>query len=701
MKAFTPHKFLYGACYYHEYNQVPRLDKDFELMQEGGLSVLRVGESVWSLWEPSDGEFNLEWLEPILDKAQKQGISIIIGTPTYAIPPWLASKHPELIAQRKAGQPIAYGHRQNVDYSNPLFLTYAERIIRKIVERYKEHPSIIGWQVDNEPGLELFHNSHAFTEFKEYVKAKYKTIDKLNHEWGLVYWSHQISDWNDIWLPEGNTDPTYDLDWRTFQAGLTTTYIGWQADIVRSIVPKKHFVTTCIDLGRAGSDDNEIAKRLDLTSVNVYYSPQDGLMHPQPEKIQGGTPWTARQSGPGIVYLLANIARGLKQENFLVTETNATMLGHPPNSGMFPPYPGQLQQVAVALISRGAEMVEYWHWHTIPFGHESYWGGILGHNLQPERTFESFKEISATLAKLGPKALGLSPVSEVAMLISAQSRWAMEFQPALRTEATGAPLGDKESYRKFLNTFSDLFFSSDLHVQFFSSDQLPDDPAELVRKHPIFCIPGYYIADEKVLKYAVEYARAGGHLVITPRTGYANPKGTINTDVMPGVLREALGVHYNEFSHLTLELPVHGFEQSGGMATQWVDSLIVDDAQVLATYEHPFFKTFPAVTTKEFGKGRATYIGTLPNYELSKGISQWIRSTIASHDRPTSKSAAVTTNSAINSQGKELHFIFNWGWESVKVNVPFTAKSAISDIEINSNSSLEIGPWSFEVVERN
>ena len=377
------------------------------------------------------------------------------------------------------------------------------------------------------------------------------------------------------------------------------------------------------------------------------------------------------------------------------------MLGHPPNSGMFPPYPGQLQQVAVALISRGAEMVEYWHWHTIPFGHESYWGGILGHNLQPERTFESFKEISATLAKLGPKALGLSPVSEVAMLISAQSRWAMEFQPALRTEATGAPLGDKESYRKFLNTFSDLFFSSDLHVQFFSSDQLPDDPAELVRKHPIFCIPGYYIADEKVLKYAVEYARAGGHLVITPRTGYANPKGTINTDVMPGVLREALGVHYNEFSHLTLELPVHGFEQSGGMATQWVDSLIVDDAQVLATYEHPFFKTFPAVTTKDFGKGRATYIGTLPNYELSKGISQWIRSTIASHDRPTSKSAAVTTNSASNSQGKELHFIFNWGWESVKVNVPFTAKSAISDIEINSNNSIEIGPWSFEVIERN
>lgn len=108
--------------------------------------------------------------------------------------------------------------------------------------------------------MSLFHNPHAFVEFKEYVKAKYKTIENLNHEWGLVYWSHQISDWEDIWLPQGNTDPTYDLDWRTFQSQLTTKYIGWQADIVRQIVSTKHFVTTCIDLGRAGSDDNEISK---------------------------------------------------------------------------------------------------------------------------------------------------------------------------------------------------------------------------------------------------------------------------------------------------------------------------------------------------------------------------------------------------------------------------------------------------------
>jgi beta-galactosidase len=697
VKTFTPSKFLYGACYYHEYNQVPRLDKDFELMEEGGLSVLRVGESVWSLWEPSDGVFNLEWLQPILDKAQKQGISIIIGTPTYAIPPWLASKHPELIAQRKAGQPIAYGHRQNVDYSNPLFLTYAERVIRKIVERYKDHPSIIGWQVDNEPGLELFHNPHAFAEFKEYVKAKYKTIENLNHEWGLVYWSHQISDWEDIWLPEGNTDPTYDLDWRTFQSQLTTKYIGWQADIVREIVPAKHFITTCIDLGRAGSDDNEISKNLDLTSVNVYYSPQDGLMHPQPAKIQGGTPWTARHSGPGLVYLLANMARGLKQENFLVTETNATMLGHPPNSGMFPPYPGQLEQVAVALISRGAEMVEYWHWHTIPFGHESYWGGILGHNLQPGRTYESFKEISATLSKLGPRALGLTPVSEVAMLISAQSRWAMEFQPALRTEASGAPLGDKESYRKFLNTFSDLFYTSDLHVQFFAEDQLPSDPAELVRTHPVFCIPGYYIANEEVLKYAVEYARAGGHLIVTPRTGYANPKGTINTDVMPGVMREALGVHYNEFSHLTMPLGVKGFKENNAGATHWVDGLIVDDATVLATYDHPFFKDFPAVTTKEFGKGRATYIGTLPNYELSKGISQWVRGLISKRELPQSDSQSVRTNSAITKDGKTLHFIFNWGWDKAKVKLPFAATSLLNGSKVKN---IELDAWSFEVIEQ-
>lgn len=128
---------LYGACYYNEYHPFDRLDQDFADMEEANLTVLRVGESVWSTWEPRDGEFNLDWLQPVLDKAQSAGISGMIGVPTYAMPNWLRIKHPELMAERKTGLSIPFGHRQNMDYSNPLFVKYADRIIDAIVNRYK------------------------------------------------------------------------------------------------------------------------------------------------------------------------------------------------------------------------------------------------------------------------------------------------------------------------------------------------------------------------------------------------------------------------------------------------------------------------------------------------------------------------------------------------------------------------------------
>ena len=169
---------LYGACYYNEYHPFDRLDQDFKDMEDANLTVLRVGESVWSTWEPRDGEFNLDWLQPVLDKAESQGISVIIGVPTYAMPNWLRIKHPELMADRKTGFPIPFGHRQNMDYSNPLFVKYADRVIDAVVNRYKDHPAVIGWQVDNEPGVELFHNPGVFAGFKAELKLKFKTISK-------------------------------------------------------------------------------------------------------------------------------------------------------------------------------------------------------------------------------------------------------------------------------------------------------------------------------------------------------------------------------------------------------------------------------------------------------------------------------------------------------------------------------------------
>src|SRR5919199_1507087 len=247
-------RVLFGAAYYHEYQPFPRLKTDLDLMVDAHFTVIRVGESVWSTWEPENGRFDLDWLQPILDGAHERDISVILGTPTYAVPPWLTRLYPEIAGERRTGQPIPWGARQEVDFTHPGFRFHAERVIRRILSRYAEHPAVIGYQVDNEPGNELLHNRGAFENFVDRLRTKYGDVDTINDRWGLTYWSHRLSRWDELWPPDGNTVPSYDLAWRRYQSALTTQFIAEQAAIVREIARPDQFVSTCMALQRPAFD---------------------------------------------------------------------------------------------------------------------------------------------------------------------------------------------------------------------------------------------------------------------------------------------------------------------------------------------------------------------------------------------------------------------------------------------------------------
>ncbi|HMS36873.1 MAG TPA: beta-galactosidase [Arachnia sp.] len=116
---------LFGSAYYHEYQPSERLAADLDLMAEAGFTVIRVGESTWASHEPRDGEIDFGELARVVDAAGERGIKVIVGTPTYAIPAWLARKHPEVMGVNPDGTPVAYGARQNMDYASPVFRPYA------------------------------------------------------------------------------------------------------------------------------------------------------------------------------------------------------------------------------------------------------------------------------------------------------------------------------------------------------------------------------------------------------------------------------------------------------------------------------------------------------------------------------------------------------------------------------------------------
>jgi beta-galactosidase len=692
-----PSGVLFGAAYYAEYQPYDRLEQDLDLMLQAEFTVIRVGESVWSTWEPRDGEFDLDWLQPVLDAAHERGIKAIVGTPTYAAPPWLRRRYPETAAHPATGQSRPYGARQDINHPHPAFRYLAERLIRKMVPRYADHPAVIGWQVDNEPGINVLHNPAVFDGFREYLRDRYGDVEELNRRWGLTYWSHRLHDWADLWTPDGNSTPPYDLAWRRYQAELTHEYIAWQAELVRSLIPEEQFVFTCLAPHQPTQDVTVIGAPLDIVATNVYYAPQDRLGVPGPDDITADPqpsflPW----SGTAWLYEQLDLARGTRQAPFLVAETNATSIGG--SAENYTPYRGQLRQTVWAQVARGARMVEYWHWHTQHYGAEMYWGGILGHSLQPGRIYAELAAVAGELKRVGPALDDLRPRADVAVLVSAESRWAMEFVGPLRG-LTPAWMGDPQSYERILAAFYRGLFDAGLEMDIVAPGQLPTAPREAAERWPVLVVPGLYIADDGLLAWLRGYAEAGGHLVLTPRTGYATEEGVARHEVMPGALREAAGAHYLEYTNLARPVPVTGAEGIAGAATGWADGLLPEDATVLARYAHPHLEAYAAVTTNAHGAGRVTYAGTVPDRRLSLSLAEWVAAvSLPANPWRQPFASSLTCSSADGADGRILRFVHNWSWEPAELALPAAASDVLSGAAHEAGEALALGPWDVRVL---
>ncbi|MBK6011065.1 beta-galactosidase [Streptomyces sp. MBT53] len=709
--AALPARVLFGAAYYHEYTPAydsttrpdEQLKTDLDLMAEAHFTVIRVGESVWSTWEPSSGRFELDWLQPVLDGAHERGISVIIGTPTYAAPQWLVRLYPEITAEHATGQRLGWGARQEIDFTHPAFRFHAERLIRKMVARYANHPAVIGWQVDNEPGLHLLHNNGVFQRFVDHLREKYGDVETLNREWGLVYWSHRLSTWADLWTPDGNEQPQYDVAWREFQARQVTEFIGWQADLVREYAQPGQFVTTCISYTRKGVDDDELSDRLDIASGNPYYDMQDSLLLPDPTPDDHEQQW--KTTGVWSMYQTADWMFSSRQEPFLVTETNAQSIGFAWDNR--PGYDGQWRQAAWAHVARGARMIEYWQWQTLRFGAETYWGGVLPHSGQPGRTYAEIARLGAEFDTAGALVAGLEPDADITMVYSMPSKWLMQKYPPL-ANTEGEP--DAAAYHRFFDPFYRGAFDAGRQVRIVHARQLHDPrgerdgmtPQEAVERHPVLVAPALYVVDDSTLDWLEAYAHAGGHLVLGPRTGYADHEARARHEPAPGRLVAAAGVQYDEFGNLTQDVPVRAvpggpFEvPANARATRWIEGLTAVDAEVLAAYEHPHYGRWPAVTTRSHGAGRITCVGTAPDRDLARALAEWLSPAASSGWQHLPPTVTATTGTAPD--GRRVHIVHNWSWEPTSVPAPADLTDALTGDAVVAGSALDLGAWDVRVL---
>ncbi|MAU08345.1 MAG: beta-galactosidase [Anaerolineaceae bacterium] len=688
---------LYGAAYYHEYQPYERLEEDISLMKEMNLTVVRLGESTWYSWEPEDGVFKFHWMDRVIDAMHAAGIKVIFGTPTYAIPPWMAKKHPEIMAQWSSGTYVPYGHRQNMNHAHPAFRHYAERVIRELVSHYAPHPAIIGYQIDNETSSGQLHNPDVFQKFLWYLKDKYKTVDKLNEVWGLTYWSHRINEWDELWTPDGNSTPGYDLDWRRFQSTLVTDLLDWEAKIVREYARDDQFVTQCFvgAYSRPEGDMFQISKSLDVVAINPYHVTQAGLeLDVEHNKLSGGPDWmTARQDHVGVsqIFLNGDWARSGKEDNFLITELNANSIGGSHTN--FPGYEGQLRQSVYSFISKGANMVSYWHWHTLHYGFETYWGGVLGHSLEKGRIGNEFQQIATELIEHNDILTDLKPEANVAVLYHEDSKYALSYMPPLSKPGTTQP--DRISYERIFDNFYRAFFNV-------SAQTAIVHPEQEFEKYPLLVVPALYAADDNLLNRLVAYAENGGHLLVTFRSGYSDEFARARWNVAPGILREAVGASYQEFSNLLEDLPVTGDGidlPEDAAATAWADGLELESADALVTYVHLHFGRFPAIVSKQVGKGRVTYCGTLPNEALGRALASWTmeQANIAPIMEELPTSVRVVASRATS--GERLLFFTNWSWTPQTLpSIPGGGRELFSDSQISENDALSIGAWDVKIV---
>jgi beta-galactosidase len=679
---FSPGKmdtFLYGAAFYEEYMPEDRLDKDVQLMQQAGLNVVRVGESTWSLWEPEDGRFEFAWMDRIVERLARAQIRVIMGTPTYSIPPWMFKEHPEILVTRLDGQKATYGIRQNMDITNPDFLRYAERAIRKIAEHYRDNRTIIGYQIDNETTSYGTAGPNVQAGFVRYLQEKFSSVDRLNKIWGLVYWGQSLHDWSEVPPRNGILNPGWKLEWDRYQDSLATHYLAWQAALVREYLRPDQFVMQ--DFGGATrSDVNEyaISKSLDIAGINPYHPTQD------------------LYDGEGSSYG-GDFARSLKGANYLVTETNAQTIGWDSRT-QFPPYDGQLRQDVYLMAATGANMVEYWHWHSLHYGQETYWKGVLPHDLEPGRAYAEVARTAHELQRIGPRIVDLKASNPVALLYSNDSRRGTDYMPFLVSQPGGdMPWSHPGGYDVEMRRLYRALYRLNVGVDF-----VFPETADL-SAYKVVVAPPLYIASDALLERLVDYVRAGGHLVLTLKSGFCDEYSTVRAALAPGPLREAAGFHYQEFSNLAKPLALKGDPFQAGAenrVSDWADMLLLDKAKALAYYDHPFFGKYPAITENHFGKGMLTYEGSVLSDKLQQKVLERVLEQAQLIGPDQKLPAVVRVKHGAGRAGKPIHYYFNFSPGPQRIVYPYGAgRELLSNQSLANGGSLSLEPWGVAIVE--
>ena len=671
-------KLLYGAAYYDEYMPYDRLQQDVAMMKKAGINTVRIAESTWSTCEPQEGVFDFSHVERVMDAMEEAGINVIIGTPTYAIPTWMVKSHPDVMAETVKGRGI-YGARQIMDITHPVYRFYAERVIRKLMECTAHRKCVIGFQVDNETKYYGTAGKNVQEKFVKYLRKKFNNdLDAMNYEFGLDYWSNRINAWEDFPDVRGTINGSLGAEFEKFQRTLVDEFLSWQADIVNEYRREDQFITHNFDFEWRGysygvqPDVNHYhaAKALTIAGTDIYHPTQDDL------------------TGAEIAFG-GDMTRSLKRDNYLVLETEAQ--GYPG----WTPYKGQLRLQAYSHLASGANSVMYWHWHSIHNSFETYWRGLLSHDMQENAPYREACIIGNEFSRLGSHLVNLKKKNDVAILVSNEALTALKW---FGIEATAA--GDNGiGYNDVVRWLYDTLFKMNIECDFVwpESDNLDQYKA-------IF-VPALYAAPDELLEKLKQYTANGGTLVATFKTAFANENVKVSHEMQPHILSNCFGISYQQFTFpkntgLSGSI-INGIAKGAdeeAEAKVFMELLMPQEAEVLASYDHYNWKEYAAITKNHYRKGTAIYIGCMTDDNTLKAVLTEAFNS-AEVEIPE-YSWPVIVRKGTNDLGKCVRYILNYSAE--EQNVVYHGADGtelFSEESVQDGESITVLPWNLKIVE--
>ncbi|GHF37517.1 beta-galactosidase [Deinococcus metalli] len=575
----VPH-VIYGADYNPEQWPPEVWREDVALMQEAGVNLVSLGIFSWALLECAPGEFDFAWLDEVMDLLHAGGIGVNLATATASPPPWLATRYPDSRPVTVDGVRLEIGGRQAYCPSHQGFRDHVAALVRAVAQRYGTHPAVQLWHVNNEYGC---HVDQCYCElcagkFREWLRAKYSTLDALNAAWGTAFWSQHYGEWTQIQPPRRAptyANPTQQLDWRRFSSDNILELYALETGILRDLTPDIPVTTNFLGF-LPGLDYFTWAKHEDVASLDAYPDPHGAFPH-----LEAGMQFDLTRS----------LRRG--QRWILMEEATSAVNWRAVNG---PKPPGLARLLNHQALAHGANGIMYFQWRASRAGAEKYHSALVQHpGPQRSRVWREVVAFGEELRTLTP-LLQASVPTRVGLVFDWNSWWALEL--------------DSKPARLPLMPLVQAWYAALRRL-----GQTVDfvHPASDLSGYDLLVMPNSYLLSGAAAANVRSYVQGGGHVVTGFFSGIVDEHEHVGLGGYPAALRDVLGVWVEEWVPLrpAETTPVRFAGQDAPVpATTWAEVVHLDGAEVLATFEDGYYGGGPAITRHAAGSGQTTYVAT-------------------------------------------------------------------------------------------